>query len=134
MRHRRAIALALVLAAGSGCALRPSAERSRGAVEKSAERWSDDFQWQRWPQAAAQVHPDERAAFLAFGTQLGDRLRITGFELAGVEVEASGDAAVATVVFQVYRPPSLTEQTLVDRQRWVREDGDWFVRPELERY
>ena len=132
MRHRSALALALV--AVSGCALWPSAERSKEAIEHSAEQFGDNFQWQRWPQAAQQVHPDDRAAFLAFGSQLGDRLRITSFEIATIEVDESGDAASATVLFQLYRPPSIVEQTLVDRQQWVRERGNWFVRPALERY
>ncbi len=132
MSHRSALALAFL--AASGCALLPSAERSKEEVEHSVEQFGDNFQWQRWGQAAQQVHPDDRAAFLAFGSALGDRLRIIGFEVATVEIDASGDAAAATVVFQLYRPPSITEQTLVDHQQWVREDGAWFVRPALERY
>lgn len=134
MRHRSAIALALGLCLASGCAVWPSQERSREAIERGVEQFSDNFQWQRWPQAAQVVHPDDRVAFLTFGSQLGDRLRVTGFEIAGVELEESGDAAHATVLFQVYRPPSITEQTLVDRQRWERKGGEWFLRPALERY
>jgi hypothetical protein len=134
MRQRSAIALALGLAVVSGCALWPSADERKETIERGVEQFSDNFQWQRWPQAAKQVHPDDRVAFLMFGSQLGDRLRVTSFEIAGVELDESGDAAHATVVFQVYRPPSLTEQTLVDRQRWERKGGEWFLRPALDRY
>jgi len=135
MRNGRAArALAAALALATGCALWPSEEKSRQKVEKSVEIFGDNFQWQRWSQAAQLVHPEDRVAFLTYGVERGERLRVTGYEIAIVELDPSGDAALATVVFQVYRPPSLTEQALVDRQQWVRKGGEWFVRPALDRY
>jgi hypothetical protein len=104
----------------------------REEVQRSAEVFGDNFQWGRIKEASRLVHPDDREAFLAHGVELDERLRVTGFEVAAVEVD--GSEAYATVVFHLYRPPSVVEQTLIDRQRWERRHGAWYLRPALERY
>jgi hypothetical protein len=104
----------------------------RAEVRRNAEVFGDNFQWGRLGEASRLVHPDDRAAFLEHGSSLEERLRVTGFEIATVEVD--GSEAWATVVFRVYRPPSVVEQTLIDRQHWERKLGAWYLRPALERY
>ncbi len=104
----------------------------RAEVQRSAEAFGDNFQWGRLGEASRLVHPDDREAFLEHGAALEDRMRVTGFEIGTVEVE--GSDAYATVVFHLYRPPSVVEQTLVDRQHWERKQGAWYLRPALERY
>jgi hypothetical protein len=106
--------------------------KGRSEVQRSAEAFGDYFQWGRLGDASRLVHPDDRAAFLEHGATLEGRLHVTGFEIAAVEVQ--GSDAWATVVFQLYRPPSLVEQTLIDRQHWERKQGAWYLRPALERY
>jgi hypothetical protein len=104
----------------------------REEVRRNAEVFGDNFQWGRLAEASRLVHPDDRVAFLEHGTELEERLRVTGFEIATVEVD--GSEAWATVVFRIYRPPSVVEQTLIDRQHWERKTGAWYLRPALDRY
>ena len=61
-----ALAVAVATAATSGCSVFPSQEKSREKIEKQVEIFGDNFQWQRWSQAAqlARAHavPAEQLA------------------------------------------------------------------------
>jgi hypothetical protein len=139
VRGLRAGVAAIALAAAVACisiplpvSLPQTPATGRAEVKRNAEVFGDNFQWGRVQEAARLVHPDDRDAFVAHAGALEGRLRVTGFEVSAVEVD--GAEAFATVVFSVYRPPSVFETTLVDRQRWERRNGAWYLRPALSRY
>jgi hypothetical protein len=136
---RLALGLAVVALVGA-CALRDPGQvlpvQRKAAVKRASESFSDALRWGRLEEAAALVHPDQRAEFRSELAELEDDLRFTSYEIEGVTLGPGLDQANAKVRFELYRLPSVAEETLRDDQRWRYDlvQGSWYLEPDLALY
>lgn len=136
---RLAWVLAAVALVGA-CALRDPGQvlpiQRKAAVKRASESFSDALRWNRLDEAAALVHADQRAQFRSELAELGDDLRFTSYEIEGVTLGPGLDRALARVRFELYRLPSVEEETLRDEQRWRYDlvQGSWYLEPDLALY
>ena len=62
--------------------------------------------------------------------------RFTHFELESVELSDERERANVRARFGVYRPPSINERLILERQVWRYDPalGAWFLAPDLQLY
>ena len=108
----------------------------KGKVTEAAEAYGSSLRWGRVEDAARWVHPDQRRAFFHTVNDPGAPLRFTLFEVQTTELGPERDRAEVWVSFSLYRPPSLREFNLVERQAWRYEPrtGRWYIEPDLALY
>ncbi len=133
-----AAALGLVLGAG-GCSLGrldPDyliASNRLAVVKENAESYAQDLRWGRLKEAVAQVAPEQRVAFLELFEAAGQPIHFTSFEIVSVDLGQVRSRAEVLVTYELYRPPSINETTIRERQSWLYDvpAGRWFIEPDL---
>ena len=140
-RRLRLSAALLPLALGylsSGCLMLETPlfgeDKRMSQVREAAETFGAFLRWGRVEEAAALLHPDSRAEFLAERHALGRQMRFTDYEVGAAESGEGPDEAFVLVRFRAYRLPRIEEFASRDRQRWERENGRWYLRIEVNRY
>ncbi len=140
---RRCALWALLLASGvaSGCAelrmwdpdyLLPG--KRKAMVREVAEAYGANLRWGRYEVAAGLVAPESRGEFLGTFMDAEPPYQFTSFEIVGVELGPERDRVVVLAVFHLYRPPSLVELSVTERQSWRYEPIEserWVIEPDL---
>ena len=105
-------------------------------VSEAAEAYGTSLRWGYLEEAAVWVHPDWREAFLARLSNPRAPLRFTQFDVGSVELGPERDRAQVRASFALYRPPSLKESKIIERQLWRYEPGArrWYIEPDLALY
>jgi len=105
-------------------------------VTEAAEAYSTSLRWGYFDEAVNWVHPSWRRSFLAQVNNPRAPLRFTLFEVNNIELGPEMDRAEVWVSFALYRPPSLREWTITERQVW-RYDPTvrrWYIEPDIGLY
>jgi hypothetical protein len=105
-------------------------------LQETAERYADNLRWGRVGVAVKLVEPELRPAFLALFDDEHGALRLTDMEVASVETGPEPEQGTVHMKVRMYRSHALTEETLVEQQRWRfdRSRDDWLVVPDLALY
>ena len=105
-------------------------------VSEAAEAYGTSLRWGQLEEAAAWVHPDWRRTFLARLTNPRRPVRFTQFDLGSIELGPERDQARVRASFALYRPPSLKEWQITERQVWRYEPEArrWYIEPDLALY
>jgi hypothetical protein len=100
-------------------------------ARRVADRYAIDLRWERYREAAASVHPDSRSAFQQIAPLSEGRLRVTSYEVDTIRVLPDRSTAEAMVRYDLIRIPSVVEEQRREILRMRREDGRWYVDPDL---
>jgi hypothetical protein len=130
--------LTLCASLALGCASLVPGRSGRLAkdLQDTAERYADNLRWGRIEVAVKHVRPELREPFLAlFGDERG-ALRLTEIEVASVEPGPEPEEAQVRVRVRLYRANALTEESLIEVQRWRfdRDRSAWLVEPDFALY
>jgi hypothetical protein len=154
MRRIALVCFALVVALAEGCAVpvpvtettatraptaraQASAQIEQLAIEEPIDvrvrRYVNDVRFRLFDSAVGFVEPDLRPQFRA-ATDYLQTIRFTGVTIEEVDVDETGNAAVATVRWRGHWLQSPFERQLRTTQRWRRDasSNTWYVTPELE--
>jgi len=138
MRHARLIALlALSLVATSGCAvfvdLVTDPMGRKAAFNRDQREYTKYVRWGDIEGAARFVHPEVRAAFLAYQGRF-EGIRVTDFEVHEVNYTKKEVTARVRVTYTAYSMITMVEKEIKEVQEWERMGGSnrWFVRPKLD--
>jgi hypothetical protein len=112
----------------------PLIEPETPDIEPFAQDYNNDVRWGRWQEAAAQVEPERRAAFLALLDDSDRPYRFTSVEVLNSKpVTQDGTEMELLVALEYYRLPSVKERKVRQVQTW-RYDvtlEKWVVTPDL---
>ncbi len=112
----------------------PSERRLK--VSEAAEAYGTSLRWGQVEDAAGWVDPKWRQAFLSRVNSPQAPLRFTLFEVNSIELGPERDRAQVWASFALYRPPSLKEWRITERQLW-RYDPEarrWYIEPDIALY
>jgi hypothetical protein len=125
--------LAFALLAMSAC-VTPILPPDTPAVDEYAQEYNNDLRWGRWQEAAAQVEPERRSAFLRLLDDTDRPYRFTSVELMNAKpLSEDGTEMELLVALEYYRLPSVQERKVRQVQKW-RYDvtmEKWVVTPDL---
>lgn len=103
------------------------------ALDEEMRGFHSDLRWARYDHARNTVHDAYRPTFDGKFEERGDDYEIVDMEMKRVDLVEEGFAAVVEVEQQWYQLPS----TMVEKERfverWVYEDGRWWMRERMER-
>jgi hypothetical protein len=127
----RVLPLALLVLAGC---VTPILPRETPLVDEYAKEYNNDVRWGRWHEAAAQVEPERRSAFLKLLDEDERPYRFTSVEmLTAKPLSDDGTEMELLVALEYYRLPSVQERKVRQIQKW-RYDvtmEKWVVTPDL---
>ena len=105
-------------------------------VEEAIEAYNANLRWGRTEVAVKRVSPAARAAFIEFLNDESVSVQFTGYDVGSIEHGSDRDRVEVWVSFQLYRPPSLHERTVVEHQIWSydHESRRWYLTPDLGLY
>jgi len=127
----RALALAVLLGAGSGCGSFWSIGDSDGTLEDSVRTYTKLVRWGELERASLFVDESVREEFLALAPRL-ERLRFTDYDLGPVDQGGPENEARVTVVYRFYDVATLVEHQVEERQVWSSSGRrQWSVQPDL---
>ena len=108
--------------------------KRRATVREAAESYGENLRWGRYEVAAGLVASEIREEFLSIFLDAEPPYQFTSFELVSVELGSERDRAAVVAVFHMYRPPSLIELSVTERQDWRYEPAGspkWILEPDL---
>lgn len=114
----------LVVAGCFDCVTEISARRE---LDEAMFFYQRDLRWQRFSQAADRVDPALREAFIDRCSHLSTRLNINSVEIIDVKLDDDSEAATIRVRYAFVMSPSVTVETVLLKERWVRQDGKWVL-------
>jgi hypothetical protein len=130
MNHRL---LALMLLVFTSC-VTPLLPPEMPSVDEFAQEYNNDVRWGRWQEAAAQVEPERRSAFLKLLDTSDRPYKFTSVDLLSAKPLSSDGTEVELLVgLEYYRLPSVQERKVRQVQKW-RYDvtmEKWVVTPDL---
>jgi hypothetical protein len=128
----RLLALALLLL--PAC-VTPILPQDMPAVDDYAQEYNNDVRWGRWQEAAAQVEPERRPAFLKLLDDSQTPFRFTSCDILSARPTSNDGTEIEMLVaLEFYRLPSVKERKVRQVQHW-RFDVDakrWVVSPDLK--
>lgn len=113
--------VAATLAAGCG-----GAARMGESLVDTVTAYNQGVRWGRFPAAAAHVPPGERSTFLDQRDELAEDLRITDYELVGVEQTGSRSARVHVKYTWFKNSEDIVRETHADQQ-WEQLGKAWII-------
>jgi hypothetical protein len=128
----RLLAIALLLL--PACVWSPILPQEMPAVDEFAKEYNNDVRWGRWQEAAAQVEPEGRKAFLNLLDDNDAPFRFTSVDvLSAKPTTEDGSEIEMLVALEFYRLPSVKERKVrqIQRWRWDVPDKKWMVEPDL---
>ncbi|RAL22111.1 hypothetical protein DL240_09660 [Lujinxingia litoralis] len=134
-----ALALVMLLAGGlplvTGCSAAQTREKPGDpvALEMSARNFHKNLRWARYEEASQAVHEAAREAFLGRYEELGEDFRVVDLALRKVEFSDDGFEALIEVEQEWYELPETTVRQERFVERWVSEEGRWWMRERLPR-
>ena len=136
-RYARSIAVLLVLGLWALCGACSSFGQDRGgdaaALEDAARSFHSNLRWGRYDVARNTVHEAYRPTFDGKFEERGEDYEIVEMRMKRMELVEEGFAAVIEVEQQWYQLPSTTVEKARFVERWVFEQGRWWMRERLER-
>ncbi|HKC52556.1 MAG TPA: hypothetical protein VKF60_17340 [Myxococcota bacterium] len=127
----RVLPLALLVLAAC---VTPILPRETPDVDEYAREYNNDVRWGRWQEAAAQVEPERRSAFLKLLDEPDRPYRFTSVDvLTKKPLSDDGTEMELLVGLEYYRLPSVQERKVRQVQKW-RYDvtlEKWVVTPDL---
>lgn len=129
------VLLGVVFATGVGCSAAQVKERPAdpAALDMAARNFHKNMRWARWEEASQQVHEAARESFLGRYEELGDDYRVVELALRKVEFSDDGFEAILEVEQEWYELPDTTVREGRFIERWVSEEGVWWMRERLSR-
>jgi hypothetical protein len=127
----RLFALALLLL--PAC-VTPILPQETPAVDDYAQEYNNDVRWGRWQEAAAQVEPERRTAFLKLFDDSQSPFRFTSVDIMSARpLSEDGTEVEMLVALEFYRLPSVKERKVRQVQHWRYDvpDKKWVVTPDL---
>lgn len=125
--------LALMLLGFAAC-VTPILPQETPAVDEYAQEYNNDVRWGRWQEAAAQVEPERRSAFLKLFDDVDRPYRFTSVDvMTSKPLSDDGTEMELLVQLEYYRLPSVQERKVRQIQKW-RYDvlmEKWVVTPDL---
>ena len=128
------IRLLTLLLLGSAACVTPIIPPTMPDVEESAREYNNDVRWGRWQEAAAQVEPERRKAFLAMFDDSDRPFRFTEVEVLNSKpLSDDGTEMELLVSLEYYRLPSVKERKVRQTQvwRWDVNEEKWLVTPDF---
>lgn len=128
----RLLLLALILL--PACVWTPILPQDQPAVDEFAHEYNNDVRWGRWQEAAAQVEPERRKAFLNLLDDNETPFRFTSVDILSAKpVSEDGSEIEMLVALEFYRLPSTKERKVrqVQHWRWDVPSKKWMVEPDL---
>ena len=128
------IRLLALLLLGSAACVTPIIPPSMPAVDDYAREYNNDVRWGRWQEAAAQVEPERRKAFLAMFDDSDRPYRFTEVEVLNSKpLTEDGTEMELLVSLEFYRMPSVKERKVRQTQvwRWDVLQEKWLVTPDF---
>ncbi len=125
--------LALLLLASAAC-VTPIIPPTMPAVDEYAREYNNDVRWGRWQEAASQVEPERRKAFLALFDDADQPYRFTEVEVLNTKpLTEDGTEMELLVSLEYYRLPSVKERKVRQTQvwRWDVNEEKWLVTPDI---
>jgi hypothetical protein len=112
----------------------PILPRETPLVDDYAKQYNNDVRWGRWQEAAAQVEPEQRSAFLKLLDEKDHAYRFTSVDvLTAKPLSDDGTEMELLVALEYYQLPSVQERSVRQIQKW-RYDvtlAKWVVTPDL---
>ena len=128
----RLFALALLLL--PAC-VTPILPQEMPAVDDYAQEYNNDVRWGRWHEAAAQVEPERRGAFLKLLDDSQSPFRFTACDIITAKpTSEDGTEVEMLVALEFYRLPSVKERKVrqIQHWRWDVDAKKWVVTPDLK--
>lgn len=118
----------------TGCAT-PGEERpgDPAALQSDVRAFHTNFRWARWEHASRSVHEAYVQEFMGRYEELGEDYRIVDMTTVSMEMEDDGFSALVEVDQEWYQLPSTSVQKVRFVERWVWEDGRWWMRERMPR-
>jgi hypothetical protein len=130
MKLRLSAFVLLVLCSCAGPIINPEMP----SVDAYQREFNNDVRWGRWQEAAAQVDPERRSAFLKLLDDSDRPYRFTSVEVMNSKpLSGDGTEMELLVALEYYRLPSVQERRVRQIQTW-RFDvllSKWVVTPDL---
>ncbi len=121
---RRTMVASMIMGAlAAGCG---GAARMGESLVDTVTAYNQGVRWGRFPAAAAHVPAAERNAFLDDRDELAEDLRITDYELVGVEPSGSRSARVHVKYTWFRNSEDIVRETHAD-QRWEQQGKAWII-------
>jgi hypothetical protein len=117
------VPVALSLATFVGCAHM----YSRDDLDVSLFQHDTDLRWGRLDNAAQNVKPEARGAFLTVWAKRMQELEIQDIEVAGVALSKDGDGADVVVNVTYIDKASMSVKSVTVPEHWVRTDQGWMI-------
>ena len=100
-------------------------------IREVGETYATNLRWERFPEAAAVVHPESRSEFRKLAPRGEGRIRITDYEIDLIRVALIDGTAEAIVRYSIVRFPSVIQEQRHEVLRFRRSGGQWYVDPDL---
>lgn len=119
-----------------GCALLNTPHGSYTENEtpaKSADTYYKFMMWKYYEKAASFVHPEKATIYEHTVLKNKDDLNITGYqirELILLDPDDEKESTEVTVIVTYYKYPSVSENTVILKDLWIKEGKNWFVKSE----
>lgn len=124
-RGRRVLPLllGLILAQGAGCA----SFHGRQELDEQLFLHHNNLRWGRLGNAALQVKPDVRAAFMATWSARSTLLELQDVEVMAVDIRPGGETAEVVVAFIWVERASMSVKQSILSEEWRRTAGGWVL-------
>lgn len=106
-----------------GCGGRPQTTET---LTESIRGYNDGVRWGRYPAAAMRVPPEARTAFVIDMDERAEDVKITDYEIIGVDTRSPTEAAVRVKV-SWYRASEGTLHDTHAEQTWERRGKAWLM-------
>ncbi len=118
----------------TGCStVNEDEEGDPAELEEMAQGFHTNLRWARYDHARDQVHDAYRPTFDGIFEERGDDYEIVDMRFKRAEVVEQGQEAHIQVEQSWYVLPSTTVDTERFIERWVYEDGRWWMRDRMLR-
>ena len=118
----------------SGCStLSGEDEGDAEALQDAAQSFHTNLRWARYDHARDQVHDSYRPTFDGVFEERGDDYEIVDMRLKRADIVDPGKEAHIQVQQQWYVLPSTTVENERFIERWVFEEGRWWMRERMQR-
>lgn len=102
---------------------------------KSADTYYKFMMWKYYEKAASFVHPEKATIYERIVLKNKDDLNITAYqirELILLDPEDEKESTEVKVIVTYYKYPSVSENTVILKDLWIKEDKNWFIKSEYD--
>ena len=121
------LAVLALLVALAACATDAQRRRRLGALQVTADQFTQALRWQRFDICERVLAPEVREVFRRRFVGQEQVLRLTDVEISGVTVAEDGYSATVRTRVRWLLLPSITEQVSTVEQRWEDRSSGWVL-------